>query len=114
MRIGSGTRAGKSPNELSAGYQHLLSSLETPRPSRLIVRIENDLLTDVTLLDFDSHCAKRFGEVRGQLLQRGISVSRIDLLIASVALAHNLTMVTDNTADFQNIPGLRLENWLEP
>jgi tRNA(fMet)-specific endonuclease VapC len=52
--------------------------------------------------------------VRGKLLQQGISVSRVDLLIGSVALAHNLTMVTHNTADFQNIPGLRLEDWLEP
>ena len=66
------------------------------------------------MLDFDSHCAKKFGEVRGQLLQQGISVSRVDLLIGSVALVHDLTMVTHNTDDFQNIPGLRLEDWLEP
>jgi tRNA(fMet)-specific endonuclease VapC len=36
------------------------------------------------------------------------------LLIATVALVHNLTLVTHNTADFQNIPGLRLEDWLTP
>jgi tRNA(fMet)-specific endonuclease VapC len=83
-------------------------------PSAVIQRIENDLLSDVTVLDFDSHCVKTFGMVRGKLLQQGISVSRVDLLIGSVALAHNLTMVPHNTADFQNILGLRLEDWLEP
>lgn len=83
-------------------------------PSQVISRIENDLLTDVTVLDFDSRCAKKFGAARGELLQQGISVSRLDLLIASVALVHDLTMVTHNTADFQNIPGLRLEDWMEP
>jgi tRNA(fMet)-specific endonuclease VapC len=83
-------------------------------PTQVILRIENDLLTDVAVLDFDSRCAKKFGEVRGQLLQQGISVSRLDLLIASVALVHDFTLVTHNTADFQNIPGLRLEDWLEP
>lgn len=83
-------------------------------PTPLIQRIENDLLSDVTVLDFDSDCAKEFGRVRGQLLQQGISVSRVDALIASVALFHNLTLVTHNTADFQNIPGLRLEDWLKP
>jgi len=36
------------------------------------------------------------------------------LLIASVALTHDLTLVTHNTADFQNIPGLRLDDWLIP
>jgi len=37
-----------------------------------------------------------------------------DLLIASVALAHDLTLVTHNSADFPNIPNLRLEDWLTP
>jgi tRNA(fMet)-specific endonuclease VapC len=77
-------------------------------------RIENDLLADVIVLDFDSTCAMEFGRVRAQLLQVGLSVSRLDLLIASVALVHNLTLVTHNTADFQNIPKLRLEDWLTP
>jgi len=36
----------------------------------------------------------------------------MDLLIASVALVYDLTLVTKNTADFQNIPGLRLDDWL--
>jgi tRNA(fMet)-specific endonuclease VapC len=83
-------------------------------PAPVIQRIENDLLLDVTVLDFDRTCAKEFGKVRGQLLQRGISVSRMDLLIVSVALVRNLTLVTHNTADFQNIPNLRLEDWLTP
>jgi tRNA(fMet)-specific endonuclease VapC len=38
----------------------------------------------------------------------------MDLLIASVALANNLTLVTHNTADYRNIPGLRLDDWLIP
>ncbi len=79
-----------------------------------VQRIEEDLLPDVIALDFDSPCANEFGRVRAQLLQVGISVSRLDLLIASVALVHNLTLVTHNTADFQNIPNLRLEDWLTP
>jgi predicted nucleic acid-binding protein len=37
-----------------------------------------------------------------------------DAMIAAVALVHNLTLVTHNTSHFQNIPGLRLEDWLAP
>jgi len=33
-------------------------------------------------------------------------------MIAAVALVHDLTLVTHNTADFRPIPGLRLEDWL--
>jgi hypothetical protein len=83
-------------------------------PDPVIQRIDNDLLPDVTVLEFDTDCAKQFGRVWGQLLQRGVSVSRVDLMIAAVALVHNLTLVTHNTADYQNIPGLRLDDWLTP
>lgn len=73
-----------------------------------------DLLNDVQVLDFDQVCAVQFGKVRGNLLKTGISVPTADLMIASVALVHDLTLVTHNTADFQNIPGLRLDDWLKP
>lgn len=93
--------------ELYAGaYKH-------PNPARLLGLIA-DLLQEVQILEFDSACAERFGQVRGTLLQKGITISRMDLLIACVALVHNLTLVTHNTADYQNIPGLRLDDWLIP
>ena len=57
---------------------------------------------------------REFGKVKGELLQKGVSIPEVDLMIATAALVHNLTLVTHNTADFQNIPGLRLEDWLTP
>ena len=83
-------------------------------PNSMLPRIENDLLSDVGVLDFDFDCAKEFGRVRGMLLLLGISVGKVDLMIASDALVYDLTLVTHNTADFQNIPGLRLDDWLIP
>jgi tRNA(fMet)-specific endonuclease VapC len=83
-------------------------------PNSLLRAIGHDLLRDVTVLDFDSACAEQFGKTRGGLLQQGIHVSTPDLMIASIALVHNLTLVTHNTADFQNIAGLRLDDWLIP
>ncbi len=35
-----------------------------------------------------------------------------DLLIGVSALENKLTLVTDNIKDFQNIKGLKLENWI--
>ena len=68
----------------------------------------------VSILDFDTACAEQFGKLRGGLLQQGLTVPVADLMIASVALVHNLTLVTHNTTDYQNIPGLRLDDWLIP
>lgn len=84
------------------------------QPDGLIRRIENDLLADVSVLEFDRAAAKEFGRVRGLLLQRGIAVNRIDLLIAAVALTHGFTLVTHNTVDYRHIPGLLLADWLAP
>ncbi len=93
--------------ELYAGAYHARN------PVPLLQKI-TDLLKDVQVLSFDQDCAEQFGKVRGSLLQQGISIPTIDLTIASIALVHNLTMVTHNTRDFQNIPGLRLDDWLIP
>jgi tRNA(fMet)-specific endonuclease VapC len=66
----------------------------------------------LNVLTYDSICAERFGIEHAGLLRKGIVVDPADLMIASVALVHDLTLVTHNTADFQQIPNLRLEDWL--
>jgi tRNA(fMet)-specific endonuclease VapC len=48
------------------------------------------------------------------MLQQGFAGNTVDLMIAFVALVHDLTLVTHNTADFQSIPQLRLQDWLKP
>ena len=71
------------------------------------------MLTDVQVIEFDAVCAREFGKVRGTLLQQGIVVSPVDLMIAAVALTHDLSLVTGNLKCFARIPQLRVENWLD-
>lgn len=93
--------------ELYAGaYKH-------PNPPRLLALI-GDLLQEVGVLDFDADCAEQYGMLHGGLARQGRKVPVADLMIASVALVHDLTVVTHNTADYRLIPGLRLEDWLAP
>lgn len=40
-------------------------------------------------------------------------VGSMDLRIACIALAHDATLLTRNLADFEKVPGLRVENWLD-
>jgi tRNA(fMet)-specific endonuclease VapC len=83
------------------------------QPSSLLRQI-SDLLADMPVLDFDSACAEKFGQLRGTLQQQGISVPTTDLMIASVALLHDLTLVTHNLADYRHVSGLRVDDWLTP
>jgi tRNA(fMet)-specific endonuclease VapC len=73
-----------------------------------------ELRKDVGLLDFEEACAEEFGRLRGWLKRHAGPKNPVDLMIAAVALANDLTLVTHNTRHFQGIPNLRLEDWLMP
>jgi tRNA(fMet)-specific endonuclease VapC len=79
-----------------------------------LLRKIDDLLIDVGVLDFDAACADAYGRVLGQMSRLGATVAPLDLMIASVALVHDRTLVTHNTSHFARVPGLRLADWLLP
>jgi len=83
-------------------------------PSIALAAIEYLLRYEVSVINFDEECAREFGRVRAELRRRGIEVSTLDLMIASVALRFDLTLVTHNTGDFRHVRALRCEDWLSP
>ena len=76
------------------------------------LRAIGEFLELTGIVAFDSACAATYGSLRAQLLLRGRMVPELDLLIAATAITLDATLVTDNTKDFEYIPGLKLENWL--
>lgn len=53
-------------------------------------------------------------EVYAELYQRGALIGDADILIAASALAHGMSLVTNNEEHFKRIDGLHVENWLKP
>ena len=43
----------------------------------------------------------------------GTPIGHFDQLIAGIALAHDMILVTRNTREFERVPGLRVENWYD-
>lgn len=62
-------------------------------------------------LPFDDAAAEEYGRVRAHLAAAGQVIGPNDLMIAATALAHGLTVVTHNTAEFGRVPGLAVEDW---
>lgn len=67
---------------------------------------------EVSVVPYEIQSAKIFGQLKVQLSTQGQTVNPMDLLIASVALSYDLTLATNNVKHFENIPGLRIEDWL--
>jgi tRNA(fMet)-specific endonuclease VapC len=65
-------------------------------------------------LPFDDSAADVYGPTRHALEVTGQVIGASDLLIASICLAHNLTIVTNNVAEFTRIPTLAVEDWTTP
>jgi tRNA(fMet)-specific endonuclease VapC len=62
-------------------------------------------------LPFDDRSAREYARVRADLAAKGTPIGPNDLLIAAIALANGLTLVTHNTTEFQRVVGLPLDDW---
>ena len=63
------------------------------------------------VVPFDREAAERHGRLRFALRRRPIGER--DLLIAAIAVANRLAVVTRNIREFGRVPGLRVEEWAE-
>ena len=68
----------------------------------------------VETLDFADDSALHYAEIRADLKKRGALIGANDLLIAAHARALDLRLVTNNTAEFERVRGLAIENWTTP
>ena len=62
-------------------------------------------------LPFDDQVAEISGRERARLAALGTPIGPHDLLIASIALAHQIIVVTNNTREFSRVAGLQHEDW---
>lgn len=65
------------------------------------------LLQQMPILPFDEMASRRYATL--PFKRRGF-----DRLIAAHGLALDLTVITANLADFEDVPGLRVEDWMQP
>ncbi|HTU20274.1 MAG TPA: type II toxin-antitoxin system VapC family toxin [Gemmataceae bacterium] len=58
---------------------------------------------------FDERAAEQFDNLRTRKLRLGT----MDLKIAAIALVNQALLLSANRRDFEQVPGLRAENWLD-
>ncbi len=89
-------RAATTPEARAIAYQRL--------------RMAIGYFVSFSLLDYTAAMDALVADLRKQSIRIGTQ----DLRIAAVALVHGATLVTRNTVDFRQVPGLTIEDWSIP
>ena len=71
-------------------------------------------LAPLVILPFDEAALWTYGELRAALERKGTPIGALDTMIAAHALSQQSTLITNNTREFARVPGLVLENWVQP
>ena len=66
------------------------------------------MLSNMTALNFDSHCAEYAATIYQDLKKKGLLIEAEDLLIAATALANKMPLATGNIKHFDRVVGLEL------
>ena len=71
------------------------------------------MIARLEVLPFDDKSAYHFGQIRALLYSIGKPIGPYDMMIAGHARASGLVLVTNNIKEFERVPGLLLENWVD-
>ncbi len=75
------------------------------------LKLLNEFCQPLESLPFDDKSAAQYGILREELTQQGKIIGGNDMLIAAIALANGLTLVTHNTREFNRVSRLLIEDW---
>ena len=73
---------------------------------------QDAFLEPLRVVDFDTAAADRYATIRAHLGRAGRQIGDRDLMIASIALANGMGVLTSNVSEFARVPGLIVEDWL--
>lgn len=67
----------------------------------------------IPVLEPSAGVGETYGMLRAHLERHGTPIGNNDLWIAAHALALGVTLVSNNTREFERVPKLKLQNWVE-
>jgi tRNA(fMet)-specific endonuclease VapC len=82
-------------------------------PEKNLMVIEG-FVARLEVLSFDNEAAAHTGMIRSELAKNGTPIGPYDQMIAGHARSRGFIVVTNNTKEFERVPGLRIEDWVNP
>ena len=83
---------------------------KSSNPQRNLAVVEG-FAARLDVLKYDWEAAANTGQLRAELAKLGTPIGPYDQMIAGHARSLGLVLVTNNTREFERVPGLRIEDW---
>ena len=83
---------------------------KSSNPQRNLAVVEG-FAARLDVLKYDWETAANTGQLRAELAKLGTPIGPYDQMIAGHARSLGLVLVTNNTREFERVPGLRIEDW---
>lgn len=71
----------------------------------------DEFILPLEVLPFDEEATKSYGEIRAALEKAGAPIGSMDLMIAAHAVSLGMTLVTNNTKEFNRVSKLKVVDW---
>jgi len=91
----------------------LVHGAEKSRDVSRNIAVVEDFVSRLAVLPYDDKAAWQYENIRAILEKSGQPIGLNDLHIAAHARSNGLTLVTNNMREFERVPGLLLENWVD-
>lgn len=89
----------------------LLYGVERSSNRRRNMDVLDGFFGRLDILSFDNAAAAHAATIRAELAAAGAPIGAYDVQIAGHARSLGLIVVTNNTREFERVPGLRVQNW---
>lgn len=90
----------------------LIKGVEKSKCPEANMEVIEGFTARLEVLNFDVKAAAHSGQIIAALELRGQKIGAYDSQIAGHARSQGLIVVTNNCREFERVPGLRLENWI--
>ena len=97
----------------SVTYMELVDGVKRSRDIRRNDEALREILSGIYIIPFDAYAAEHAGDIMAFLSLNGTRIGEKDTMIAGHARSLGLVLITNNTREFERVPGLKIEDWLE-
>lgn len=91
-------------------YYEILNGLLYKDARKQLTRFEAFIALN-KVIPLTLRTAKTAAVIQANLRKKGSEIEHADTLIAGIAIAHGLELITNNTDHFKRIKGLQIANW---